>query len=114
MQFVATGCVVRSEAKRAAVRLDRYEFKNRPRPCCRRRGSLAKSLSGAFFTMKRAAPGARIGSALLGRTAGETGTPAWRGKPTVDKIVDGRSLRKPQNAPICHRCARRAKSKHCK
>ena len=87
---------------------------NPPRLRCRRRGRLAQSLSGAFFTMKRAAAGARIGSAQLGRTAGETGTPAWRGKPTVDKIVDGRSLRKPQNAPICHRCARRAKSKHCK
>ena len=29
LQFVATGRVVRSEAKKAAVRLDRYEFKTR-------------------------------------------------------------------------------------
>jgi hypothetical protein len=35
-------------------------------------------------------------------------------EPTVDKIVDGQSLRKPQNAPICYRCARRAESKRCK
>ena len=39
----------------------------------------------------------------------------FRGEaPTVDKIVAVRSLREPQNAPIRHRCARRAESKRCK
>src|ERR1039458_7853590 len=37
-----------------------------------------------------------------------------RWNPTVDRIVDGRSLQKPQNAPIRNRCARRAGSKHGK
>jgi len=35
LQFVATGRVVRSELNRAAVRIERYEFKtrsNRPNP----------------------------------------------------------------------------------
>ena|ERR1017187_1604783 len=32
LQFVATGRVVRSEAQRAAVRIERYEFKTRRKP----------------------------------------------------------------------------------
>jgi hypothetical protein len=36
--------------------------------------------------------------------------PQW----TVDKIVAVRSLRKPQNAPIRYRCARRARNERCK
>src|ERR1039458_3540009 len=40
--------------------------------------SLAKSLSGAFFTVNRFAAGAQIGSAQVGRPAGKSGAPAWR------------------------------------
>jgi hypothetical protein len=39
LQFVATGRVVRSEAKRAAVRIERYEFKTR-------RAKLAAAVAG--------------------------------------------------------------------
>jgi hypothetical protein len=41
LQFVATGRVVRSEDSRAAVRIDRYEFKTR------RVSGLAASAAGA-------------------------------------------------------------------
>jgi hypothetical protein len=55
--------------------------------------------------MNRVAAGARIGSVRLGRTAGETGAPAWRGNPSVDKIVAGESLRVPQGSTSCNRFA---------
>src|ERR1035437_5085544 len=55
-----------------------------------------------------------LGDDSRARPGDEGPDPAVDGKPTVDKIVAARSLRKPQNAPIRYRCARRAESKRCK
>ena len=48
LQFVATGRVVRSEAKKAAVRLDRYEFKTRRGPAAAGAGASPIVCPGRF------------------------------------------------------------------
>jgi hypothetical protein len=48
LQFVATGRVVRSEAKKAAVRLDRYEFKTRRGPAAAGAGASPRVGPGRF------------------------------------------------------------------